>query len=979
MNKQALRTLLLTFAVVSMTILALTASTVSTSPVNSRVTLPGHRPAALNSAAPLGAVDPNQQLQLSIGLPLRNEALLHTMLRDMYNPASPHYHQFLTPQSFNQWFAPEQSTVNRVTAWLHQQGLHVGSVASNHLLIDASGSVAQVEQAFQVNISNYNKDGHIYYGPTGDPSLPAGISDAIQSVNGLDNMGTLHPSLAPRTPNTGPGGGFTPSELRTAYDFNGIISAGNQGDGQTVAIFELDGYNSSDITTYENNYGLTGGSFSNIFVDGANGSAGAGAIEVVLDMEVVFAVAPHVTEHIYEGPNTTQGVNDTYNRIVTDNTAQVMSTSWGLCEANSGNSELQTLDNIFAQGASQGISFFAAAGDSGAYDCDTTTLAVDSPADDPNVSGVGGTFLSVGTGGTYQSESAWNCSTCSGRGPKGTGGGGGLSSFFSQSSWQQGPGVQNQFSNGKREVPDISADADPNSGYSVFCTTSAAGCSPSSGWISVGGTSAAAPLWAGAAADINQYVVSQGKSRLGFANPTWYLLACNTQTHAPFHDVTSGNNLFYPATAGYDLASGIGTPDVWNIAQDLGVGISSTCGGTTNDFSISASPTSLTISQGNSGTSSISTAVTSGSAGTVSLTASVSPAGPTASLNPTSVTAGNSSTLTVNVGSTVATGTYTVTVTGTEGSATHSATVTVTVTSSGGGIVNGGFETGTFSGWTTSGAATSISTTAHSGSFSGQAGASTPTNGDSNISQTFTVPSGFGSLSFWYEVVCPDTVTFDWATATLKDNTTGTTTTILAKTCTNNHTFVQVKTSVTAGHSYTLTLTSHDDNFNNPPDPTFTLFDDVALSAGVTNPIVNPGFETGTFSGWTTSGAATSISNTGHSGSHSGQAGSSSPTNGDSSISQTFTAPTGSSTLSFWYQVHCPDTVQFDWATATLKDNTTGTTTTILAKTCTNDNTWHQVTASITAGHSYTLTLTSHDDNFSGDPTFTLFDDVNVQ
>jgi hypothetical protein len=235
-------------------------------------------------------------------------------------------------------------------------------------------------------------------------------------------------------------------------------------------------------------------------------------------------------------------------------------------------------------------------------------------------------------------------------------------------------------------------------------------------------------------------------------------------------------------------------------------------------------------------------------------------------------------------------------------------------------------------------------------------------------------------LSFWYKVTCPDTVQFDWATATLHDNTANTTSTILAKTCTNNNTWVKVSTSVTAGHSYTLTLTSHDDNFNNPPDPTFTLFDDVALSAGVTNPIVNPGFETGNFNGWTTSGAATSISSTAHSGSFSGEAGSSSPTNGDSSISQTFTAPTGSSSLSFWYKVTCPDTVQFDWATATLKDNTTGTTTTILAKTCTNNNTWVQVSTSVTAGHSYTLTLTSHDDNFNNppDPTFTLFDDVNV-
>ena len=136
-------------------------------------------------------------------------------------------------------------------------------------------------------------------------------------------------------------------------------------------------------------------------------------------------------------------------------------------------------------------------------------------------------------------------------------------------------------------------------------------------------------------------------------------------------------------------------------------------------------------------------------------------------------------------------------------------------------------------------------------------------------------------------------------------------------------------------------------------------------------------FETGNFSGWSTTGT-TSISTVAHSGSYSGQAGSTSPTNGDSTISQTFTVPSGNGKLSFWYQVHCPDSLTYDWATATLKDNTSGTTTTILAKTCNNNATWVQVTASVTAGHSYTLTLISHDDNYAGDATYTLFDDVNV-
>ena len=284
--------------------------------------------------------------------------------------------------------------------------------------------------------------------------------------------------------------------------------------------------------------------------------------------------------------------------------------------------------------------------------------------------------------------------------------------------------------------------------------------------------------------------------------------------------VTAGNSSTLTVSVGSSVATGsytvtvTGTEGSAQHSTTVSVTVTSSGGGS-NDFSISASPTSLTIAQGSNSTSKISTAVTSGSAGTVNLAASVSPSGPTVSLSPTSVTAGSSSTLTVTIGSSVAAGSYTVTVTGTEGSAQHSATVSVTVTSSGGGggnsIVNGAFETGTFSGWTMSGT-TSISTTAHTGKYSGQAGANTPTNGNSSIKQTFTAASGTSTLTFWYQVHCPDTVQYDWATATLKDNTTGATKTILARTCTNNNTWVKVTASLTAGHSYTLTLTSHDDN-----------------------------------------------------------------------------------------------------------------------------------------------------------------------
>jgi len=405
----------------------------------------------------------------------------------------------------------------------------------------------------------------------------------------------------------------------------------------------------------------------------------------------------------------------------------------------------------------------------------------------------------------------------------------------------------------------------------------------------------------------------------------------------------------------------------------------------TNDFSISASPTSLTVAAGASGTSTISTAVSSGTAGTVTLTVSGAPSGVTASLSPSSVTAGGSSTLTVTAASTAASATATITITGTEGTVTHSTTVSLTVNGTTPppttGITNGGFESGT-TGWTTTGTA-GVSTTAHSGVDSLQLGSASPTNGDSTAAQTFTAPSTGGTLSFWYKMTCPDSVTYDWATATLKDNTAGTTTTVLAKTCATNASWVQVSTTLTASHSYTVTLVSHDDNYAG--DPSYTLYDDVAIGSSAPPPpppaggITNGNFEAGSLTGWTSTGTTAVSTAQKHGGTYSARLGSTSPTNGDSTISQTFTAPTGTTSVALYYYMVCPDTVTYDWATVSLKDNTAGTTATLLAKTCTNSAAWTQVTGGVTAGHSYTVTLTSHDDNYASDPTYTYYDDVTVQ
>ena len=404
---------------------------------------------------------------------------------------------------------------------------------------------------------------------------------------------------------------------------------------------------------------------------------------------------------------------------------------------------------------------------------------------------------------------------------------------------------------------------------------------------------------------------------------------------------------------------------------------------TANDFSISANPTSLSLAAAGSGTSTISTATTSGNASTVNLTVSGTPSGASASVSPTSVTSGGSATLTVNAG-TAAAGTYTITVTGNNGSASHATSVSVSIAGSGGGgggdVANGGFEAGNSSGWATSGTTAVVSSGCHGGAFCARGGSTSPTNGDSTFAQTFTA-SGSGTLTAWYNETCPDTITFDWASITLRDNTAGTTATLLARQCATTG-WKSVSGSVTSGHSYTLTLLSHDDNY--AADPTFTLFDDVSIAAGAPPPpptggIANGGFETGTFSGWTVSGAHTAITTTSHSGGFAAMAGSTAPTNGDSSIAQTFTAPTGVSSLSLYYANNCPDTVTYDWVIVTLKDNTAGTTATVVPKTCATAYAWTNATGSVIAGHSYTLTLTSHDDNFSADPTYTLFDDVTLQ
>ncbi|HLL78137.1 MAG TPA: protease pro-enzyme activation domain-containing protein, partial [Ktedonobacteraceae bacterium] len=261
----------------------------------------------------LQAADATQQLNLSIGLQPRNQAQLNALLSAMYDPTSSQYQQYLSPSQYESLFSPTSDQVQQVVAYLQSQGMTVTSIAPNNMLIDASATVGQVEQAFSTQINNYQLNNQVFYANATPPVIPGALSTLIASIGGLDNS-THYQPLSLRSLRTvrknsqGPTNGFGPKDLSGAYDATPLQSAGMLGDNQTVALFELDGYNPSDVAQYFSNYNIATPTINNVLVDGYNGAAGQGAIEVQLDIEVLGGIAPHASQLVYEGPNTVQGL-----------------------------------------------------------------------------------------------------------------------------------------------------------------------------------------------------------------------------------------------------------------------------------------------------------------------------------------------------------------------------------------------------------------------------------------------------------------------------------------------------------------------------------------------------------------------------------------------------------------------------------------------------------------------------------------------
>jgi len=608
------------------------------------------------------------KMQVEVAVTPRDAAGLNSELAGLYDKNSSSYHQWLTNGQFDARFAPTASTQAAVASYLAGSGLTV-TPSSSPFLVRATGSSTQVSAAFHTTLSTFKDPRGVHYFSNSTPVyLPNTLAGDALGVIGLSNTvrdtqnvyrvnEVMRPAGKPSAPSGcqtpyptrqqlfnavlngvsfpfgyggGPGcSGLTPSQTNSIYRAPNAGPRG-KGAGVNLAVFELSAYQHSDIDTWAHTFygpgytpplvdiNVDGGPLAPVCPSGDtcppqyNGYSGD--IEVDADIQTQLTISPDVRHLlVYNAPNdfTGQTELDEYTAIAKDDSADAISSSWGVCENDITPAYAQAENVIFEQMATQGQSMFGAAGDTGAFDCirsdGTTIVNVDDPPSQPWVTSVGGTSLGSDNPGTnphpsYPNgvETVWNVDNLCSNAPASptldnqTGffwcanvgaGGGGSSQFWGRPSYQRGPGITNPYTtygNGTtqcslakvgtpcREVPDISANADEYTPYTEYCTGDAStpfstcatfsASEPVPGWFGIGGTSLSSPLWSGIIADRDSF---QGH-RSGNINPVLYRLY-NIAPQLYFHDITgigqtTNNNGLFPTRRGYDLATGIGTP-----------------------------------------------------------------------------------------------------------------------------------------------------------------------------------------------------------------------------------------------------------------------------------------------------------------------------------------------------------------------------------------------------------------------------------
>ena len=504
-------------------------------------------------ATPLVDVGPtpaDRRIEFEFVLVFPGREAMQAYANSVGDRSSEHYRHFLTAAEIGVRFGLPDDDLARVSAWATAHGIAVEASTPQRIAIEVSAAAKTVERLFGVTLHDYaDVAGRTFHAPTGAARVPKALAGLVAHVSGLDARPTEKPALT-RVIGAGPSGGMTPSIIDRLYELEGLRTQELHGEGQTVAIVSLDGYDPADVTKFDQIAGISGPPVERVKVLGGVDTPGDDQGEVNLDIDVLRAVAPKAQILDYEAPNQGGAIVAIIDQIVKDHRADIVSISWGRCEANKDAEQMSDMATILASAATAGISVFVASGDHGAYACISNTRtdlrsSVLSPSSDVNAIGVGGTYASMLEDGTYVDEVGWEEPLT------GWGTGGGLSTYYDRPDWQAGPGVDNDRSNGKRQVPDVSAAADTDSGWlSVSEGDSGA----------VGGTSGSSPFWAGFAVLVRQLAEREGVTGLGKLNKVLYEVAAAQPAGTVFHDVTRGGNLHDDAASGWDYGTGLGTP-----------------------------------------------------------------------------------------------------------------------------------------------------------------------------------------------------------------------------------------------------------------------------------------------------------------------------------------------------------------------------------------------------------------------------------
>jgi subtilase family serine protease len=643
---------------------------------------------------------------------------LDTLLAQQQDRRSPNYHRWLTPEQFADRFGLSSADLNTAVNWVESQGFTVTDLARGRNYITFSGTAGQVETSFHTEIHQYVVNGQPHYANAIAPSIPSALAGVVTAVGSLHNFAP-EPRLVrpnPRVTSTQTGNHFVaPGDYYTIYDINPLFNTGIDGTGQSIAVMgQTDLYNcklpgftnttcpaadvlaNADIITFRSLAGLSAPTIQLQLVTSDPGLSTSDIDEASLDLEWAGAIAKNAKIiYVIGNPNTGGGAFDALVYAVNHNLAPVISLSYGLCEPQIDSGTQTLITNATNQAAAQGQTIIAAAGDSGAADCDTGSvatqgLAVDFPGSIPTVTTMGGSeFMGDSpslsttqywTGATndisssaisYIPEMVWNDTVADGALAAG---GGGISILFLVPAWQASLTLPlNDQGMPGRAVPDISLDSSADHDGLLICSQGLCQCSQATlngpcvapGWRGqssgtfdvIGGTSAAVPTFAGVVA----LIVQKQNEAQGNVNPVLYALAGNASTYAAaFHDITTGNNIVpcmigtkdcpqssggeigYSAGTGYDVASGWGSVDVSALASAWN-------GPSNPDFALSASSSSLVISSGGTGMDTITVTALAGFSGTVTLSCTVAGLGTTTcSPSPMSVTGSGTSTLTIN-------------------------------------------------------------------------------------------------------------------------------------------------------------------------------------------------------------------------------------------------------------------------------------------------------------------------------------------